>query len=119
MQVDLVTRQGAGIVEVEHEARQLTHEHGLHVACVDLQLCQVAEGVQHGQTCGGRQQESEYVTQAQVVIDVAQQHQAKDEGEGEPLLGGDDVDAALVEDDRPRLDGAAERPVAESFFECG
>jgi hypothetical protein len=24
----------------------------------------------------------------------------------------------LVEDDRARLDGAAERPVAESFFEC-
>lgn len=53
MQVNLVTRQATGVVEVEHEARLFTDEHRLHVARVDLQLCQVAEGVQHGQSCGG------------------------------------------------------------------
>lgn len=118
MQVYLVTRQVTGIVEVEHEARLFTDEHRLHVARVDLQLCQVAEGVQHGQPRGGGEQEGEHITQAQVVVDVAKQHQTQHEGESGSLFGGDDVDAALVEDDRARLEGAAERPVAEELFEA-
>ena len=119
VEMDLMTRQGARIVEVEYEVRLLSGEHRLDMAGVYFELRHVAEGMQQADAAGGGEQEGEHVTQAQVVIDVAQQHQHQHKGEAETLARGQDVDAALVEHQRAGLDGAAKSPVAEFLFECG
>lgn len=118
MQMDLMALQIAGVVEMEHETRRLPGEHGLYLPGMDLDLRHVAEGMQHADAARGGEQESEHITQAQVVVDVAQQHQHQHERKGETLPRGQDVDAALVEHHRAGLDGAAERPVTEFLFEC-
>jgi hypothetical protein len=59
------------------------------------------------------------IAQAQAVVDVAQQHQRQHQRKAQPLPGGQDVDAPLVERDGPALDLRAEQPGAELLFECG
>ena len=113
MQMEMVAIQSAGVVEMEHELCLFPGEHRFDIACVYLQLCHVAEGVQHGHAGSRGQQEGEDVTQTQVVIDVAQQHHQQHKGKAESLTGRNDVDATLVQYQRAGFDAAAERPVAE------
>ena len=75
--------------------------------------------MQHGHAGRGGEQESEHITQAQGVIDIAQQHQHQHEGKAESLPRREDVYAALVEHHRSRFDGTAEGPIAEFLFEGG
>jgi hypothetical protein len=119
VQVKLVTGQAAGIVEMEDEPGLFSGEDRFDMARTYLQLRHVAESVQHGHTSCCCKEEGEYVTQAQRVIDIAQQHQYQHKGESEALPGRDNIDAALVEYQRATLDRAAEGPVAEFMFEGG
>jgi hypothetical protein len=119
MQMKVVAIQPAGVVEMEHELCPFPGKHRFDVPGVYLQLRHVAEGVQHGHAGSRGEQEGEDVTQAQVVIDVAQQHHHQHKGKAESLAGRNDVDAALVEYQRAGLDAAAERPVAEQLSESG
>src|ERR1019366_8303796 len=84
-----------------------------------LQMCQIAKGVQHGHHRHHRQHKGQHITEAQVVVDVAEQHQHQHEGECESLFGGNDEDAALREDDGSMLDLGAEQPNSESLSERG
>ncbi len=99
-QAKLVARQLAAIVEVEHEFRGLAAEHRSGAARAYLQMRQVAERVQHRHHRHHRQQKGQHIAQAQVVVDVAEQHQHQHEDQRETLPGRDDEDAALGERDR-------------------
>ena len=79
----------------------------------------VAKRVQHRHHCHHRQNKGQYITEAQVVIDVAEQHQHQHEDQRESLSGGNDEDAALRECERADFYFRAKQPGAKFLFECG
>jgi hypothetical protein len=97
--------------------RSLAAEYGIGTTRTYLQMCQIAKGVQHRHHRHHRQHKGQHITEAQVVVDVAEQHQPQHEGECESLFGGNDEDAALREYDGSALDFWAEQPNLETFSE--
>src|SRR6266481_6664286 len=75
--------------------------------------------MQHGHDCHHRQQKSQLITQAQVVIDIAQQHQYQHKSQCQALSGRQNEDAPLREHDAPLLYLRAKQPTFEMLFECG
>ena len=80
------------------------------------QVREIAEGVQHGHHRHHRQQEGQHIAEAEVVVDVAEQHQHQHESQRKPASGGNDENAALVEDDGSAVDFLAKQPGAKKVF---
>jgi len=75
VQVNLVAGKFAGIIEVKNKLRLLSGKYTRNMACVYFKLGHIAEGIQHAHAADGRQQKGEHISQTEVVIDIAQQHQ--------------------------------------------
>jgi hypothetical protein len=73
-------------------------EHRFDAAGRDLDVHQVAEGMQQGHQTQPGEQKDQGVAEAQVVVDGADQHQAERRGEGQAGPRRQDIDAALGED---------------------
>ena len=107
------------VMEMEYEQSHVSGECRIGASGMYFQLCHIAEGMQHGHQRRGTEQEGQHITETQVVIDVADQHQQQHEDEAYALPRGDDEDAALVKRDRSALNFRAEQPSAKLLFECG
>src|SRR4029077_8092077 len=93
-EVERVTHEAALVLQHDLEMGDLAREYGRHAPGADVQVHEVAEGMQDRDDTQSRQQEGEHVAERKVVVDGADQHQDERNPEAQAVASGKDVDAA-------------------------
>src|SRR6266478_9116959 len=102
------------VLENELELRGVPREHGRDAPGAYVEVREIAKRMQDRNDAQAREQEREHVTEREVVIDRADQHQDHGEPEGQAMARGQDVDAALAEEHHARFRRvASEHPLEE------
>jgi hypothetical protein len=98
-----MSHAGIRVVQNQREARGFAGEHRGAGADGEREAGEVAEGVQDRGDAQSGEQEDEAVTEAQVVIDRADQQHNQRDGEEQAGARGQHIDAPLVQQDRYRF----------------
>ena len=115
---DCVASGTASVFDMHSKKRAASGEYRLSASSRHLEVGEIAKGIDHGVDAKGSQQERQDESEAQGVIDRADDHRHQHQGEDEPLLRRQDVHPPLDQHDRTGIgDPRLKQPVVEPVLQ--